>query len=116
MSTKRLAETGCFADYTVILVADGEGQFNEFSVEEKSYSPDAKILDGMSEGRFSEAKSLKHMAMVCSSNNRASIYYNEDKESPAKSQFKLLGEPTEAALKVLAEKIGRYDINGPTQT
>ena len=49
------------------------------------------------------------MAMVCSVNNRASIYFAEDK-------FKLLGEPTEAALKVLAEKIGRYDINGPTQT
>lgn len=98
------------------LVADIEGQFNEFSVEEKSYSPDGKILDGMTDGRFSEAKTLKHMAMVCSSNNRASIYYHEDKESPAKSQFKLLGEPTEAALKVLAEKIGRYDINGPTQT
>ena len=54
--------------------------------------------------------------MVCSSNNRASIYYNEDKASPAKSGFKLLGEPTEAALKVLAEKIGNYDIKGPTQT
>jgi len=26
-----------------------------------------------------------------------------------------MGEPTEAALKVLAEKIGKYDVAGPTQ-
>ena len=26
-----------------------------------------------------------------------------------------MGEPTEAALKVLAEKLGRYDANGPTK-
>ena len=26
-----------------------------------------------------------------------------------------MGEPTEAALKVLAEKIGRYDASGPTK-
>ena len=54
------------------LVADSSnGDFNEFNVEEKSYSPEGKILDSMNDNRFNQAKALKHMAMVCSSNNRA---------------------------------------------
>ena len=48
--------------------------------------------------------------MVCSNNNRADIIYNAEGK-----QFKLRGEPTEAALKVLAEKLGRYDSQGPMQ-
>ena len=48
--------------------------------------------------------------MVCSNNNRANIVYSQEKQN-----FKLMGEPTEAALKVLAEKLGRYDANGPTK-
>ena len=98
------------------IVGASADSISEFNVEEKSYSPEGKIGDGMNDAKFASAASFKHLALVCSSNNRASIFWNEDKETPAKSQFKLLGEPTEAALKVLAEKIGRYDIKGPTQT
>jgi len=97
------------------LVGASAGDFNEFSVEEKSYSPEGKILDGMTDAKFAASPSFKHLAMICSSNNRASIFWNEDKETASKSKFKLLGEPTEAALKVLAEKIGHYDSKGPTQ-
>ena len=97
------------------LVGASAGDFNEFGVEEKSYSPEGKILDGMTDAKFAASPSFKHLAMVCSSNNRASIYFHEDKEEPTKTKFKLLGEPTEAALKVLAEKIGHYDTKGPTQ-
>lgn len=97
------------------LVGASAGDFNEFGVEEKSYSPDGKILDGMNDSKFASSATFKHLAMICSSNNRASIYYNEDKEDKSKSMFKILGEPTEAALKVLAEKIGNYDVTGPTQ-
>jgi len=97
------------------LVGASAGDFNEFGVEEKSYSPEGKILDGMNDSKFASSANFKHFAMICSSNNRASIYYHEDKEDSSKSMFKLLGEPTEAALKVLAEKIGHYDTAGPTQ-
>lgn len=62
------------------------------------------------DAKFSSSASFKHFAMVCSANNRASIVYQEEKK-----QFKQQGEPTEAAMKVLAEKLGLYDRSGPTQ-
>lgn len=43
----------------------------------------------------------KHLAAVCALNNRARIVYEEN-------QFRIQGEPTEAALKVLAEKLGKF--------
>jgi len=76
----------------------------EFTVEEKSYSPEGKILDGFSNARFASSQSFKHFAMVCGTNNRSNIIFNQEKQA-----FKIMGEPTEGALKVLAEKLGSYD-------
>jgi P-type Ca2+ transporter type 2C len=45
---------------------------------------------------------LKEMAKICALCNNSTIRYEDDK-------YKRLGEATEAALKVLAEKIGKYD-------
>lgn len=45
---------------------------------------------------------MREIATVCTINNKAGIRYEND-------QYTKLGEPTEAALKVFAEKIGRYD-------
>ena len=45
------------------------------------------------------------MALVCGVNNRAQIIYEDG--------YKRRGEPTEAALKVFAEKLGRYDSSNP---
>ena len=45
------------------------------------------------------------MALVCGVNNRAQIIYEDG--------YKRRGEPTEAALKVFAEKLGRYDATNP---
>lgn len=92
------------------IIGDNSDDVTEFNVEEKSYSPEAKILDGFNDAKFTSSASFKHFAMVCANNNRANIVYQEDK-----SVFKIQGEPTEGALKVLAEKLGRYDIRGPTQ-
>lgn len=92
------------------IIGASANEVNEYSVEEKSYSPEGKILDGFSDEKFASSKSFKHFAMVCSTNNRASLIYNQEE-----SLFKLMGEPTEAALKVLAEKLGRYDASGPTK-
>lgn len=92
------------------IVGDNSDDILVFNVEEKSYSPEGKILDGFNDAKFASSKSFKHFAMICSNNNRANIIYQEDKAT-----FKIQGEPTEGAMKVLAEKLGRYDINGPTQ-
>lgn len=81
----------------------------EYNVEEKSYSPEGKII-GFTDAKYASSPSFKHFAMVCSANNRASIVYQEDKKL-----FKAQGEPTEAAMKVLAEKLGLYDRTGPSQ-
>jgi len=45
---------------------------------------------------------FKDIAVVCALNNKAKIFHDDGK-------FNKQGEPTEAALKVAAEKLGRYD-------
>ena len=45
---------------------------------------------------------MKDIATICAINNKAGIRYEN-------GQYSKLGEPTEAALKVFAEKLGRYD-------
>jgi magnesium-transporting ATPase (P-type) len=90
------------------IIGSNSDDIMEFDIEEKSYSPEGKVLSGFNDAKFASTASFKHFAMVCSTNNRSSIVFLEDK-------FKLRGEPTEAAMKVLAEKIGRYDVSGPTQ-
>lgn len=47
---------------------------------------------------------FKHLAAICGLNNRSRIVYEGN-------QFKIQGEPTEAALKVLAEKLGKFTGN-----
>ena len=91
------------------IVGANSDDIKEFDVEEKSNSPLCKI-HGLDDRKFVSTPSLKHFAMVCAANNRSSIFYSEEKNS-----FKIRGEPTEGAMKVLAEKIGRYDAAGPTQ-
>jgi Ca2+-transporting ATPase len=70
-------------------------------VEEKSYSPVANVT-GMSAELFSKVDAIKEIASICSLNNNASIVYDKG--------FQKMGEPTEAAMKVLAEKLGQYDV------
>lgn len=73
----------------------------EFDVEEKSYSPEGKIMSGFSAARWSQNPNFRHMAAVCTLNNRSRILFENE-------AFKMQGEPTESALKVLAEKLGAY--------
>ena len=87
----------------------GEEGVKEYKVEENSYSPEGKILDGFNSMSFDQSPAFKHLAMVCAVNNRAEIDYDD-----AKGRFKPRGEPTEAALKVLAEKLGCYDSKSPS--
>jgi hypothetical protein len=51
---------------------------------------------------FKKVPAIKEIATVSTLNNKASIAYED-------SKFVKIGEPTEAALKVAAEKLGQYD-------
>ena len=72
-----------------------------FDIVEKSYDPQAPIT-GMTNDLFTKTSILRDIAIVCSLNNKSSIVFDEGK-------FNKQGEPTEAALKVFAEKLGQYD-------
>lgn len=72
-----------------------------YEVVEKSYDPTADIK-GLSNDIFGKASVLRDIAVVCALNNKAGIIFEEGK-------YNKLGEPTEAALKVFAEKLGKYD-------
>lgn len=88
------------------IIGSSVSDIQEFDVEEKSYSPEARIQSGFSEDKYKSSKTFKHMGMVCSINNRATLNYSEDDKA-----YKFIGEPTEAALKVFAEKLGFYDLD-----
>jgi magnesium-transporting ATPase (P-type) len=79
------------------VIGDSARNMMEFDVEESEYSPESNIKN-LSKQNFEQNKNLEKMALVCAMNNRSRIAY----ESGA---YKNQGEPTEAALKVFAEKI-----------
>jgi Ca2+-transporting ATPase len=68
----------------------------EHEVSGTSYDPQGEV-QGLVLGPSTEG--VLDLAKVCSLCNQASIYYKDGK-------YERVGEPTEAALKVLAEKIG----------
>lgn len=70
-------------------------------VEEKSYSTQGWV-QGIDENVYKANRALRDIAVVCTLNNKSSIVYNEN-------EFQRMGEPTEAALKVVAEKIAQFD-------
>jgi len=63
------------------LIGGSHDDVVEYNVEENSYSPEGKIAE-FSEQKFAESTSFKHLAMVCSINNRANIVYSVDAENP----------------------------------
>lgn len=80
------------------VVNSSAADIREFDVEEKGYNPNGKVMSGYSKSVRDENKNFSHIAAVCTINNRARILHKE-------GQFEAQGEPTEAAMKVLAEKI-----------
>ena len=74
-----------------------------FEIVEKSYDPQAEIK-GLTKDMFVKVPSYREIAIVCALNNKSNLVYEDGK-------FNKQGEPTEAALKVFAEKLGRYDGN-----
>ncbi|KAF9357721.1 hypothetical protein BGX26_003240 [Mortierella sp. AD094] len=88
-----------------VLVVDSKaGKLTEYEVEGSSFSPEGSILtaDGKAISSLSTAsQALNDLAQICAICNNASISYNPENDTYAN-----VGEPTEAALKVLVEKMG----------
>ncbi|KAI8060030.1 SERCA-type calcium-translocating P-type ATPase [Gongronella butleri] len=89
----------------VLVVGGPRGRLDEYNVEGTSYAPEGTIT---MVGRKEPADALllhqplfKEISLACTFCNDARIVY--DKETDA---YTCIGEPTEAALKVLAEKMG----------
>ncbi|KAF9452248.1 Ca-transporting ATPase [Macrolepiota fuliginosa MF-IS2] len=78
----------------------------EFTVEGTTFSPFGSVHCADGKEATSELKSnpVQRLAEIASICNDAKIVYHPDKDS-----YSNVGEPTEAALKVLAEKIGCRD-------
>ena len=74
----------------------------EFEVEGTSYAPQGEV-----KGLAKASAGILDLAAVCALCNQAVIRYTEGK-------YERVGEPTEAALKVLVEKIGQPGVAKPT--
>ncbi|KAF8968355.1 Ca-transporting ATPase [Flammula alnicola] len=89
------------------LVIDGNtGAPREFNVEGTTFSPIGSVYTADGKVASAEIKSdpIQRLAEISSLCNDAKIVYHPEKDS-----YSNVGEPTEAALRVLAEKIGCRD-------
>ncbi|KAM0792265.1 hypothetical protein ACM66B_004957 [Microbotryomycetes sp. NB124-2] len=78
------------------------GQVEEFKVEGTTFAPEGRILTALgAEADFTGSTAVARLAQIGSVCNDAKIAFNEDS-----GVYANVGEPTEAALKVLVEKIG----------
>ena len=90
---------------TVVAVAYPDtkpGKLTEVKVTGTSYAPQGEVVGLKAD--------LSDLARVCALCNQAVIRYN-DKEA----KYERVGEPTEAALKVLVEKLGVASMPKPTE-
>ncbi|EJD05979.1 Ca-transporting ATPase [Fomitiporia mediterranea MF3/22] len=83
-----------------------EGRVREYTVEGTTFAPEGHITtadgkDASTELRTDPIKRLVEIAALC---NDAKVVYDESKHA-----YSSIGEPTEAALRVLAEKLGKFD-------
>lgn len=85
------------------LVFDTNGTIKEYSVEGTTFAPQGAIMtrDGKQAKFDLQSQPIEKLAAISAVCNDSKIIFNADKNAYAN-----LGEPTEAALKVLAEKIG----------
>ncbi|KAI0062188.1 calcium ATPase [Artomyces pyxidatus] len=89
------------------VVIDGaNGTPKEFLVEGSTFSPDGSVTsaDGKDASVDLRSEPVQRLAEISAICNDAKIVYNAEKAT-----YHNVGEPTEAALKVLAEKVGCAD-------
>ncbi|KAK0503109.1 Ca-transporting ATPase [Armillaria luteobubalina] len=88
------------------LTVDQSGRPREYTVEGTTFSPYGSVTSVDGKGSLTQlsSDSLQRLAQISSICNDSKIVYHSDKDAYAN-----VGEPTEAALKVLVEKIGCTD-------
>ncbi|KAG0252402.1 hypothetical protein BG011_006998 [Mortierella polycephala] len=92
----------------VVVINSKAGAVAEYQVQGSSFSPEGKItsLDGRVVPSLSSvSQTFNDVAQICAICNDSSISYN-----PEQGTYLNVGEPTEAALKVLVEKMGTDDL------
>uniref|UniRef100_A0A0N5C3F9 Calcium-transporting ATPase n=1 Tax=Strongyloides papillosus TaxID=174720 RepID=A0A0N5C3F9_STREA len=80
--------------------------FSEFGISGSTYEPVGQVTKDGKNIKCGEYPALVELATICSLCNDSSINYNETKKS-----YEKVGEATETALIVLAEKMNVYDTN-----
>ncbi|KAF9119168.1 hypothetical protein BGW39_000520 [Mortierella sp. 14UC] len=91
----------------VLVIDNNAGKVAEYQVQGSSFSPIGDILnaDGKAvDSLASVSQTLNDLAQICAICNNSSIAYNAENDT-----YINVGEPTEAALKVLVEKMGTDD-------
>ncbi|KAI9290256.1 SERCA-type calcium-translocating P-type ATPase [Umbelopsis sp. AD052] len=99
--------TGQMSVSRVLLVNGQNGDLSEYMVEGSTYEPIGAIrsADGKEHTNLPATNgALYDLAQICSCCNYSKIAYDEATEA-----YSSIGEPTEAALKVLVEKMGTDD-------
>ncbi|PLW19648.1 hypothetical protein PCANC_08955 [Puccinia coronata f. sp. avenae] len=90
------------------LVVEGS-QINEFDVKGTTYAPEGDVTNATGR-RFvepsAESPAIEMLARICALCNEAQVVVNESTRT-----YTNIGEPTEAALKVLVEKLQTSDRN-----
>jgi Ca2+ transporting ATPase len=81
---------------------DGSSGLQEYQVDGTTFSPHGSVTSASEKVSVDlRSEPVQRLAEICVLCNDAKVVYNAEKDS-----YSNVGEPTEAALKVLAEKIG----------
>ncbi|XP_042904343.1 calcium-transporting ATPase sarcoplasmic/endoplasmic reticulum type isoform X2 [Parasteatoda tepidariorum] len=83
---------------------DSDARFHEFEITGSTYEPIGDVFLREQKVRPSDFEALIELATICVMCNDSSIDYNEYKQ-----QFEKVGEATETALVVLAEKMNPFN-------
>ncbi|RKP19870.1 calcium-transporting ATPase [Rozella allomycis CSF55] len=85
---------------TRMMIVDEDDKFKEYKISGTSYSVkgEIEVVGGKEEYRMNEA--IKEIAEICTMCNDSSVVYEEES-----GMYRAIGEPTEAALRVLVEKV-----------
>ena len=84
----------------------GRVELDEFDVTGSTYEPIGEVFQKGNRVRCSEYESLYELSTICVMCNDSSIDFNEYKQ-----QFEKVGEATETALVVLAEKMNPFEFD-----
>ncbi|KAJ3043856.1 hypothetical protein HK097_001628 [Rhizophlyctis rosea] len=90
-----------------VLTLESVDSFTELQVEGSTYGPEGRVMQYFGQvdrNILSTNPVLNELAHICATCNDSKIIFDETTDS-----FQKIGEPTEAALKSLAEKLGTDD-------